>query len=67
MDYLKNDFQEIVKNNIELANILNSTLPENQERVIELLNKKQEIINKNGFFANIELNRINKKIKKLTL
>ena len=59
------DYQKLIKNNIELANILNSTPLENQDYVITLLNKKQEIIEKNGIFASFQLDSINKKINKL--
>lgn len=59
------DYQKLIKNNIELANILNSTPVENQNSVIALLNKKQEIIEKNGIFASFQLDSINKKINKL--
>lgn len=59
------DYQKLIKNNIELANILNSTPVENQNSVIALLNKKQEIMEKNGIFASFQLDSINKKITKL--
>lgn len=59
------DYQKLIKNNIELANILNSTPVENQNSVISLLNRKQEIIEKNGIFASFQLDSINKKINKL--
>lgn len=59
------DYQKLIKNNIELANILNSTPVEHQNYVMELLNKKQEIMEKNGIFASFQLDSINKKINKL--
>ena len=59
------DYQDYVKFNIETAKLLSIVPKEKHEKVILLLNKKKEIIEKNGFLANIKLNYINRKIEKL--
>ena len=61
----KKDYQELVNSNIEKANILNSVPKEKYDEIINLLDKKQKILKKNGIFANIKINHINKKIEKL--
>lgn len=59
------DYLNLVTNQIELDKLLHSVKPEDKELAKELLNKKREIIEKNGFFADFQLKRINKKINKL--
>ena len=59
------DYIELVKNQIEIDKLLHSVKPEKREYAKKLLNKKKEIIKNNGFLANIQLNKINKKIEKL--
>lgn len=61
----KKDYEEMVKDNMIKARLLYNLSPENREKVIELLNEKEKIIAQNGFWANIKLNRINKKIEKI--
>lgn len=61
----KKDYEEMVKENIMKANLLHSLSPEERNQVIELLNKKEEIMAKNGLLANIKLKSINKKIEKI--
>lgn len=61
----KKDYEEMVKDNMVKARLLYNLSPENREKVMELLNEKEKIINQNGFLANIKLNRINKKIEKI--
>lgn len=61
----KKDYEEMVKENIIKARLLYNLSPEDQKKITNLLNKKEEIIAKNGLFANIKLNRINKKINKI--
>lgn len=61
----KLDFCNLVKENIEIAKSL-SNLPENKkEEVKNLLLKKKEIQIRNGFLAEIKIEKINKKIKKI--
>lgn len=58
-------YDELVKENILIAKTL-SNLPEKQkEKVKNLLLKKQIIKQKNGFFAGIQIEIINKKINKI--
>ena len=59
------DYLNLVTNQIELDKLLHSVKPEDRELAKELLNKKRKIIEKNGFFADFQLKRINKKINKL--
>lgn len=61
----KKDYEEMVKENIIKARLLYNLSPEDQKKITNLLNKKEEIIAKNGLFANIKLSRINKKINKI--
>ena len=61
----KKDYEELVKDNIEKANLLYSLSEEDKKEINILLNKKSKIIEKNGIFANLQLNRINKKIQKI--
>ena len=61
----KKDFQEKVKLNIEKAKILNTVSPENYEKALNLIEKKEKIIEKNGLFASFQLNIINHKLKKI--
>lgn len=61
----KKDYEEMVKENIIKAKLLYNLSPEKQKQMLELLNKKEKIIAQNGFWANIKLNYINRKIEKL--
>ena len=61
----KKDYQEMVKENIEKAKILNSVLPEKYDYALKLLEKKEKIMKKNGIFASFKINIINNKIKKI--
>lgn len=62
---MEEDYINFVKNYIELDKILATTKPQYHEKVKYLLNKKKEIIKKNGLLANYQLKKINKKIEKL--
>lgn len=62
----KKDYEEMVKENMIKARLLYNLSPERQKRVLELLQKKEKIMAQNGFWANIKLNYINKKIEKIT-
>ena len=61
----KKDYEQLVKENIEKANLLYSLSEEDRKEINILLNKKSEIIEKNSIFANFKLNKINKKIQKI--
>ena len=60
------DYLDEVINKINEAKLLSKIPVENQQIAINLLKKKQEIKNKNGLFAQIQINHINKKIYKLS-
>ena len=59
------DYLNEITNKINEAKLLSKISPENQALAISLIKKKQEIKNKNGLFAQIQINHINKKIYKL--
>ena len=59
------NYMDFVNNQIEINKLLSSVKHEDRKYVKELYDKKKEIIKKNGFFANIQLKIINKKIDKL--
>ncbi len=61
----KKDYETLVKESIEKANILYSLSEEDRNLVNKLLSKKEKIKEKNGIFANFQLNQINKKIQKI--
>lgn len=59
------DYQDLIKENIFIAKNINN-LPEKQKKiVIELLQKRQKIKIKNGFFAELKLKKIDIKIEKI--
>ncbi len=62
----KKDYEEMVKENMIKARLLYNLSPEKQKQVLELLDKKEKVMAQNGFWANIKLNYINKKIEKIT-
>ena len=55
------DYLNEITNKINEAKLLSKISPENQALAISLIKKKQEIKNKNGLFAQIQINHINKK------
>lgn len=59
------DFEELFKDNASKARILYEIPEENRNLAIEFLEKRSEILKKNGFFTNFELKMIDKKIEKL--
>ena len=61
----KKDYEQLVKENIEKANLLYSLSEKDKKEIHILLKKKSEIIEKNGIMANFQLNTINKKIQKI--
>ena len=56
---------DLVKRQIELDKLLHSVKKENIDKAKLLFEKKEEIMKKNGFFADILLKNVNKKINKL--
>lgn len=61
----KKDYEELIKENIIKSRLLYGLTDEEKTTVIELLNKKEIIKEKNGLFANIQLKQIDKKIEKI--
>lgn len=61
----KKDYEELVKANIKKAKILHSLSQEDMQIVNDLLIKKEEIMQKNGILANLQLRQIDKKIMKI--
>ncbi len=53
---------DLVKNQIELDKLLASTNPKYHKELRRLLELKQNIMQKNGFFADYQLRKIYKKI-----
>lgn len=61
----KKDYETLFKENMDKARTLFDIKKEYREQALELLKEKERIIEKNGFFANFQLSRINKKLEKL--
>lgn len=61
----KKDYEELVKENIQKAKLLYNLSDEDKKTVLELLNQKKLVKEKNGFFANFQLKRLNRKIDKI--
>lgn len=59
------DYEELIKENISKAKLLYGLTETQKSEIIELLNKKEIIKNKNGLFANLQLKNIDKKIEKI--
>jgi hypothetical protein len=62
---MEENYIDLIKEHIELDKLLSTTDPKYHPKIKKLLKKKKAIINKNGFFAEFQLNKINKKIQKL--
>ncbi len=58
-------YDDLIKDNISIAKAINNLPKKQQEKVKNLLLKKQIIKNKNGFFAEIQIEKINRKINKI--
>lgn len=59
------DYNELIKDNINIAKTL-SQIPESKKnKVKNLLIKKKQLHQKNGFLAEFRIEKINKKINKL--
>lgn len=63
----KIDYNKIINSNIQKAKLLYSLSDKDRILVENLLNKKEKIIEENGFFANYKLKKINKKINQIKL
>ena len=61
----KKDYETLFKENMDKAKILFQIAEENRPKAIELLKEKEQILEKNGFFANFQLSIIDKKLNKL--
>lgn len=61
----KKDYETLFKENMDKAKILFQIAEENRQKAIELLKEKEQILEKNGFFANFQLSIIDKKLNKL--
>ena len=61
----KKDYEQLVKENIEKAKLLFELSTKDRILVNNLLNEKEKIKEKNGFWANYKINKINKKISKI--
>ena len=61
----KKDYQEMVTENIAIAKLIYTLNETDKAKVLELINKKNQIIEENKIFANIKLANIDKKIKKI--
>jgi len=59
------DYEELVKENIQKAKLLYNLSEEDRILVNNLLQEKEKIKEKNGFFANFKLKQINTKIEKI--
>jgi len=61
----KKDYEQLVKENIEKANLLFNLNEKDKILVETLLSKRENLRNKNGIFASFQINRINSKIEKI--
>ncbi len=61
----KKDYEELFKEKMNEAKLMHNLSDENKKKVKELLNKKEEIRQKNGLFSTFQINHINKKIDKI--
>ncbi len=59
------DYLNEVTNKIDEAKLLSKIPLEKRSLAIKFLKKKQIIKNKNGLFAQIQINHINKKLNKM--
>ena len=62
---MEENYVDKVNEKIEYAKLLNSIRPECIQEAGVLLQKKKEIMQKNGFFADLQLKKINRKLEKL--
>ena len=61
----KKDYEQLFKEKMNEAKLMHNLSDENKKKMKELLNKKEEIRQKNGLFSTFQINHINKKIDKI--
>jgi hypothetical protein len=61
----KIDYEELFRTNMSAVRDLYYLSDEDKKIMAKLLEKKKQIMEKNGFFANFQLDRINNKIYKI--
>ena len=61
----KIDYEELFRTNMSAVRDLYYLSDEDKKIMTNLLEKKKQIMEKNGFFANFQLDRINNKIYKI--
>ena len=61
----KQDYAEIVNNNIQKAKLLYALSDEDRILVETLLNEKEKVKEENGLLANFKLKKLDKKIEKI--
>lgn len=61
----KENYIDLVKEQIELDKLLAITNPEYHDEIKNLLAEKKKIMKENGFFAEYKIQKINKKIEKI--
>lgn len=61
----KKDYEQLFKEKMHEAKLLYNLSPEKQEKIKQLLNKKEIIKQKNNIFSTFQINYINKKIDKI--
>jgi hypothetical protein len=61
----KIDYEELFRTNMSAVRDLYYLSDEDKKIMTKLLEKKKQIMEKNGFFANFQLDRINNKIYKI--
>jgi hypothetical protein len=61
----KKDYETLLKENIQNANLFYNLDEESQVKILKLLEQKEAIVKKNGIFANYQITKINNKINKI--
>ena len=61
----KKDYEQLFKEKMQEAKLLYNLPLEKQEKIKQLLNKKEIIKQKNNIFSTFQINYINKKIDKI--
>lgn len=61
----KQDYTQIINNNIQKAKLLYLLSEEDRILVENILNEKEKVKKENGFWANFKLKKLDKKIEKI--
>lgn len=61
----KQDYTQIINNNIQKAKLLYLLSEEDRILVENILNEKEKVKKENGFLANFKLKKLDKKIEKI--